>query len=96
LELLNTLQRKDYDYKCGDQPICDFCQDKLCYTRKFGKSGSPDIDITGIRMLDSDPPIYFVTADGDTIECDPDTLHDPERFSKLAMIELKKTLTIYK
>ena len=87
-----SLQRKDYDYKCGDQPICDFCQDKLCYTRKFGKSGSPDIDITGIRMLDSDPPIYFVTADGDTIECDPDTLHDPERFSKLAMIELKKTL----
>ena len=87
-----SLQKKDYDYKCGDQPICDFCQDKLCYTRKFGKSGSPDIDITGIRMLDSDPPIYFVTADGDTIECDPDTLHDPERFSKLAMIELKKTL----
>jgi len=87
-----SLQKKDYDYKCKDQPICDFCQHDLCYTRKFGKSGSPDIDITGIRMLDSDPPIYFVTADGDTIECDPDTLHDPERFSKLAMIELKKTL----
>ena len=87
-----SLQRKDYDYKCGDQPICDFCQDKLCYTRKFGKSGSPDIDITGIRMLDSDPPVYFVTADGETIECDPDTLHDPERFSKLSMMTINKTL----
>jgi len=87
-----SLQKKDYDYKCGDQPICDFCQDKLCYTRKFGKSGSPDIDITGIRKLDSDPPIYFVTADGETIECDDDTLHDPDKFSKLAMVTINKTL----
>jgi len=87
-----SLQKKDYDYKCKDQPICDFCQDKLCFTRKFGKSGAPDIDITGIRMLDSDPPVYFVTADGETIECDPDTLHDPDKFSKLAMMTINKTL----
>lgn len=87
-----SLQKKDYDYKCKDQPICDFCQDKLCYTRKFGKAGSPDIDLTGIRMLDSDPPIYFVTADGETIECDPDTLHDPDKFSKHAMIHINKAL----
>lgn len=89
---IQSLNKKDYDYKCKDSPICDFCNDKLCFTRKFGKSGSPDIDITGIRMLDSDPPIYFVTADGETMECDPDTLHDPDKFSKHAMIYIRKTL----
>jgi len=92
LKTIGSLNKKEYDYKCKDQPICDFCNDKLCYTRKFGKSGSPDIDITQIRMLDSDPPIYFVTADGETMECDPDTLHDPDKFSKHAMIHIRKTL----
>ena len=89
---INSVNKKDYDYKCKDDPICNFCNDKLCFTRKFGKLGSPDIDITGIRMLDSDPPIYFVTADGETMECDPDTLHDPDKFSKHAMIHIRKTL----
>jgi hypothetical protein len=92
LLVIKSLQKKDYDYKCKDQPICDFCQDRLCFTRKFGKSGAPDVDITGIRMLDSDPPVYFVTADGETIECDPDTLHDPDRFSKLSMVTINKAL----
>ena len=92
IRIIKSLQKKEYDYKCNDKPICSFCQDKLCFTRKYGKSGSPDIDITGIRMLDSDPPVYFVTADGETIECDPDTLHDPDKFSKLSMMTINKTL----
>jgi hypothetical protein len=44
--------------------------------------------ITTIRKYQSDPPIFFVTVDEDTIEVDAPTLHDHEKFSVVCMTEL--------
>jgi hypothetical protein len=59
LTVIGSLEKKTYDYKCNDKPICAFCQEKLCYTRKYGKEGAAMPEITQIKKLDADPPLFF-------------------------------------
>ena len=83
------LNKKEYEYKCNDKPICNFCKEKICYTKPFGKGGQVRMpNITTIRKYMSDPPIFFVTVDEDTIEVDGPTLHDAEKFSVRCLEEL--------
>ena len=83
------VEKKDYDFKCKDKPICNFCDERLCYTKKYGKGDEVRMPaITTIRKYQSDPPIFFVTVDEDTIEVDAPTLHDHEKFSVVCMTEL--------
>jgi hypothetical protein len=83
------VEKKDYDYKCKDKPICNFCNEKVCYTKQFGKGDEVRMpEITTIRKYASDPPIFFVTVDEETIEVDAPTLHDHEKFSIVCMSEL--------
>ena len=34
--LVRQLNRKDYQYKCSDAPINEFCDKDKCLTRKYG------------------------------------------------------------
>jgi hypothetical protein len=87
--IIKQVDEKKYDYKCNDKPICNFCNEKVCYTRAYGKGDEVRMPaITTIRKYKSDPPIFFVTVDEDTIEVDGPTLHDPEKFSVVCMTEL--------
>ncbi|MGZ9670004.1 hypothetical protein ACXX9E_29025 [Pseudomonas sp. GNP014] len=80
--LKKSLNRKDYRYKCKDEPICSFCDAKKCATKEFGiGEDGPTPEITEIRKYESDPPIWFVSLDGPTVEVDGATLHDAEKFS---------------
>jgi len=87
--IIKQLDKKDYDYRCKDKPICNFCDERLCYTKQYGKGGDVRMPaITSIRKYESDPPIFFVDIDEDTIEVDAPTLHDHEKFSIACMTEL--------
>ena len=89
IRIKKQLDKKDYDYKCEQKPICNFCNEKLCYTKQFGKGDEVRMpNIANIRKYPSDPPIFFVTVDEDTIEVDGPTLHDAEKFSVVCMTEL--------
>jgi hypothetical protein len=91
--IVGQLDKKDYDYRCKDKPICNFCDEKLCYTKQFGKGGDVRMPaITSIRKYESDPPIFFVDIDEDTVEVDAPTLHDHEKFSIACMTELGRPL----
>ena len=89
IRIKEQLSKKDYDFKCKDKPICNFCNEKLCYTKPFGKGNEVRMPVlTTIRKYKSDPPIFFVSVDDDTIEVDAPTLHDPEKFSVRCLEEL--------
>jgi hypothetical protein len=92
LTVIGSLEKKTYDYKCNDKPICAFCQEKLCYTRKYGKEGAAMPEITQIKKLDADPPLFFVTVDGETLEVEPEVLHDPEKFSIVCLTQINRPL----
>jgi hypothetical protein len=87
--IVTQLNKKDYDFRCKDKPICNFCDEKVCYTKTYGKGGEVRMPvITSIRKYESDPPIFFIDIDEDTIEVDAATLHDHEKFSIACMTEL--------
>ena len=87
--LIESLDGKDYKYKCKDEPIHSFCDAKKCSTREFGVGDDgPTPEITQIRKYDSDPPIYFVDIGGEGVDVDDATLHDPEKFSLACMNQI--------
>ncbi|MFZ9005229.1 MAG: hypothetical protein ACO293_00395, partial [Nitrosopumilaceae archaeon] len=48
--IIKQLDKKDYDYRCKDKPICNFCDERLCYTKQYGKGGDVRMPaITSIR-----------------------------------------------
>ena len=87
--LIESLDSKDYRYKCKDEPIHSFCDAKKCSMKEFGVGDDgPTPEITQIRKYDSDPPIYFVSIGGESVEVDDATLHDPEKFSLACMNQI--------
>jgi len=90
---IESVGKKEYRYKCKLEPIVSFCNAKLCSKREFGVGDDvPPPEITGISKYMSDPPIYFVNIDGDSVEVDNITLHDPEKFSVACMDQISKPM----
>jgi hypothetical protein len=90
---IESVGKKDYRYKCKLEPIVSFCNSKLCSKREFGVGDDvPPPEITGISKYPSDPPLYFVNIDGDSVEVDDVTLHDPEKFSVACMNQISKPM----
>jgi len=87
--LIESLNEKEYRYKCKDEPIHSFCDAKKCSMREFGVGDDgPTPEISEIRKYDSDPPIYFVSIDGKQVEVEDAILHDPEKFSLACMNQI--------
>jgi hypothetical protein len=85
------VQRKDYFYKCNDQPIASHCNSPLCRTRKFGigaNGGTPLF--SNLTKQDSDPPIWFLDVEGGRLELETDDLLNQNRFQRKCMDALNK------
>lgn len=88
-----SVGKLEYRYKCKEDPIVSFCNSKTCSKREFGVGDDvPPPEITGISKYPSDPPLYFVNIDGDSVEVDDITLHDPEKFSVACMNQIDKPM----
>jgi hypothetical protein len=92
-DLLGSLNKKEYRYKCKQEPIASFCDSMACVKKEFGVGDDvPAPEITSIQKYPSDPPIYFVCIDGKSVEVDKATLHDPEKFSIECMDQISKPM----
>lgn len=93
----NSLKKKDYSYKCKDQPLCNHCDAILCRTRKFGVGESLSPPLSSIRVLASDPPTFMVsTLDGKTIECTSEQLLNIKSFRVLHLEQTRRNFGNYK
>ena len=74
--IIGSLQKdKDYGYKCDDQPICDFCNKDLCFTRRFGVgTANYKVDLSNLRKIESDPAVWILDVDGEPMTLDTETL----------------------
>ena len=63
--IVRSLTKKDYEYKCKDQPMASHCDSVKCRSRKFGigPGGSYPM-IEELTYLKSDPPIWFAEIPG--------------------------------
>jgi hypothetical protein len=58
--ILNSLRKKDYGYKCTEEPICSICDKQECRKRKFGiiSAEVPELNYEQLSQYLTDPPYY--------------------------------------
>ena len=85
----DQLKKKDYQYKCADQPICNFCNKDLCRSRKHGVGGGENTPtVANLRKYDSEPPLWFLDVNGKPVELDTEALQKQPRFQILCMEQI--------
>lgn len=86
--IIRQLNKKDYNYKCNDQPISGFCNAGVCRTRKFGIGGGAMPSMMSLRKIPTDQPVWFLEINGTTIELSTDELQIQSKFQKCCMNSL--------
>ena len=85
----DQVKKKDYQYKCADQPICNFCNKDLCRSRKHGVGGGANTpSVANLRKYDSEPPLWFLDVNGNPVELDTEGLQKQPRFQMLCMEQI--------
>ena len=63
--------KKDWGYKCNDQPMCSLCDKKLCKSRKFGIGQEAVFpNLTDLQVVALEEPYYYMNVDGDRLYLD--------------------------
>lgn len=84
--VIRSLERKDYEYKCKDQPMASHCDSMACRTRKFGVgAGGAYPEIRGLRKLNTEPAVWFVDVEETSIMMSTEDLQNYVRFHRLCM-----------
>ena len=85
----DQIKKKEYQYKCADQPICNFCNKDLCRSRKHGVGGGANTPtVANLRKYDSEPPLWFLDVNGSPVELDTEGLQKQPRFQILCMEQI--------
>jgi hypothetical protein len=88
--VIKQLQKKDYEYKCKDEPMKTHCQSGKCRGRKFGVGdGGSYPEILSIERLNTEPPLWFVQIPNARIPMSSDDLQNYRRFHKLCFEHTK-------
>ena len=89
MSIIRQVERKDYNYPCKDQPLLAHCNSSVCRTRKFGVGGDDDYPvISGLSVLDTEPPLWFLDVEDQRIELTTDELQNYRSFHKMCMEQL--------
>ena len=64
LTLIGTLKKKEYNYKCSDEPIKSYCNVSRCRGCKYGiGGGNTTPTFSSLSKLDTKPPLWFLSID---------------------------------
>jgi len=87
--LINSYSKKNYKYQCSNQPLCKYCDAKLCGQRKYG-IGSEEFlpNNRSLMQLKSDPPLWFLTLDDTEIQLTTEQFDNFNLFNQKVMEQL--------
>lgn len=94
--IIKSLNKKNYRYRCGDQPLCDACNHGLCLGRRYGVAGGGaqdephDVQLGSLTKYLTDPPTYVLDVDGHRIELLTDELLEHPKFRRKCFERLNK------
>jgi hypothetical protein len=67
--IVSSYERKDYKYQCAQEPLCRYCDAKLCGQRRHGIGTEEFLpNNRSLTQLKSDPPLWFLTLDDEEIQ----------------------------
>lgn len=97
--ITSSVRKKDYAYKCNEQPICTVCNRAACLKREFGigtdkktRTTNPGVVIEKMVKLLTDPPTWYVMVNSKKVELATAELLDQHRF-QLRVLEATNDLT---
>jgi len=83
--------KKDFGFKCEEEPMCNHCDKKLCRTRKFGIGKQVLFpQLSDLQVVKLDPPIYRLNVDGERIELKSEQLQEQRLFTRACMDQIYK------
>jgi hypothetical protein len=89
--VIKQLNRKEYFYKCDDQPIKPFCNKDVCVTRRHGVGpAGVQNQMSSLTKIDGDPPIWLLDVDGNRLELSTDGLISQTRFQRDCVAQINK------
>ncbi len=89
LTLIKTLQKKDYNYKCADEPIHSYCNRSQCLRCKFGVGDNHGVPtFSSLAKLNTTPPLWFLSINDRRIELTTEQLQNQLRFQRICMEQL--------
>jgi hypothetical protein len=88
--LIKSLGKKDYEYRCKQSPIKEFCNRRACLRKQFGvgETGGHHIEISNITKFEGDPVIWFVEVGGHRLQMSTQELQFQARFHKICIEKL--------
>lgn len=79
--ILKSLDKKEYFYQCSQEPLCSFCNPKLCRTRKHGISATSAMPIiNSVTKVAGDFSVWFIDVEGGRLELTTEELYDNRKF----------------
>lgn len=86
-DIIKSLRKKDYGYRCNEPPINAHCNRALCAIRKHGIGAAAAMPTLGsLAKQDSDPAVWFLDVDGARIELTTDELMNQAAFQKRVLL----------
>tara|TARA_R110002050_G_scaffold181758_1_gene315249 strand:- start:3166 stop:4677 length:1512 start_codon:yes stop_codon:yes gene_type:complete len=84
--------KKEWGYKCKDEPMCSFCDKELCRTRKYGIGGMALFPVlSDLQKIELDEPYYYVNVDGQRVKLDNvETLLEQRLFQRAVAKQIDK------
>ena len=85
----NTLEKKEYQYLCKEEPMSSHCNQSVCRSMKLGIGATSMPTISGLSVILSEPRLWFVDIGGQRIEITTEELQAPRLFQRACMEQLK-------
>ena len=85
LKTISQHEKKDYQFKCKDQPMCSVCNASLCKSRQYGIGNDYNHTVTDLTKYESDESVWFLNVDGRRLCIGTDEFFDQAKFRKACM-----------
>ncbi len=86
LTLISTLKKKEYNYKCSDEPIKSYCNVAKCRGCKYGVGGGNNTPtFSSLSKLDTKPPLWFLSINDMRLELNTEQLQNQLKFQRACM-----------
>lgn len=93
-DMIRSASRKNYGYKCKDQPICQACDKEVCKTRDFGvgkvSNRDPGLVFGKLTKLETDPPAWIWIVNDARVDLTTEQLLDQRAFQVRVVEVLNK------
>ena len=86
LSLIQQHKKKEYNYKCSDEPIRSYCNSTKCKTCKFGVGNAYNAPVfSSLAKLNTNPPLWFMSVNDKRLELTTEQLQNQTRFQRVCM-----------